>query len=85
MDLVISIHGTLKAYQIITIKVDSKRSKPKVERENSNNSEYLFENHKTPQLSLDPLPNDLLLQGGRVSSHSSSELLSSEGVSIVRK
>ena len=32
------------------------------------------------QLPLDPTPNSLLLQGGRVSSHSSSELSSSEGV-----
>ena len=57
----------------------------KLERNNNNNSEYLCENHGTPQLALDPLPSDLLLQGGRVSSHSTSELSSSEGVWLVRK
>ena len=33
----------------------------------------------------DPTPNSLLLQGGKVSSRSSSELSSSEGVWLVKK
>ena len=36
-------------------------------------------------LPLDPAPNCLLLQGGKVSSHSSSELSSLEGIWLVRK
>ena len=57
----------------------------KLERENSNNSEYLRENYKTLQLAFEPLPSDLPLQGERGSIHSSSELSSSEGVWLVRK
>ena len=37
------------------------------------------------QLPSDPTPNSLLLQGGMVSSRSSSELSSSKGVWLVRK
>ena len=37
------------------------------------------------RLPQDPLPSTLLLQGERGSSHSSSELSSSEGVWLVRK
>ena len=36
-------------------------------------SEYLRENNENLQLPSDPAPSSLLLQGGRVSSHSSSE------------
>ena len=36
--------------------------------------------HGTPHFSLDLVPSDPLLQGGRGSIHSSSELSSSEGV-----
>ena len=41
-----------------------------------------MEPHSLPP---DPLPSGLLLQGGRGSSHSSSELSSSKGVWPVRK
>ena len=63
----------------------SKGSKPRVQRKHINVSEYLRENHETPQLALDPLPSGLPLQGERGSSHSSTELSSSEAVWLVRK
>ena len=47
---------------------------------NTNDSEYLREKRGTPHFALNPVPSDPLLQGGGGSSHSSSELSSSEGV-----
>ena len=59
--------------------------KQNTEKENINDSEYLREKRGTPHLALDPVPSDPLLQGARGSSHSSSELSSSEDVWLVRK
>ena len=44
-----------------------------------------MKNMEPLSLPQDPLPSSLLLQGENVSSHSSSELSSSEGVQLVRK
>ena len=59
---------------------ESKGSKPRVKRENTNDSEYLRDKRGTPHFALDPLPSDPLLQGGREFSKRFSELSSSKGV-----
>ena len=47
----------------------------KLKRENSNGSRYLRENMEPLSLPHDPSPSGLLLQGGKVSSRSSSEVV----------
>ena len=66
-------------------KVTRRDQNLKLKRENSNGSGYLREKHGTPQLASESSPSGLLLQGGRVSIQSSSELSSSKGVRLVRK
>ena len=55
----------------------------KVNTKNAN--EYLRENHENLQLPLDPVPSNLSHQGKKGSSHSSSELSSSDAIWLVRK
>ena len=69
-----------KDYQIQVIQGESKGSKPRVQRKHKTASEYLREDHENLQLPSDPAPHNLLLQGGKGFSRTSSELSSSEGV-----
>ena len=74
-----------KDYQVLTIQGESKGFKPTIKGKHKTASEYLSEKHGTLSLPLDHAPSSLLLQGGRVSSCSSSEFSSSEGVCQPRK
>ena len=57
----------------------------RLNRDKSNGSGYLCEKHGTLNLPQDPTTNSLLLQGGRGSRRSSSELSFLEGVWLLRK